>query len=91
MSAEKIPLQKIASIYNIQRQTVSIWLKNWEDKGICGLIDKPGRGRPKKTTSKEDKEIIKIVKKSPRSLKNSLVEIEKSLGIKLSKSTAGFV
>jgi transposase len=63
MSAERIPLQKIACIYDVQRQTVSIGLKNWENKGICGLLDKLGRGRPRKTASKKDKEITAFIKK----------------------------
>jgi len=47
LSHKRIPLQSIASLCGVCRQTASIWLKNWETKGICGLLDKPGRGRQK--------------------------------------------
>ncbi|MBE8232169.1 MAG: helix-turn-helix domain-containing protein [Endozoicomonadaceae bacterium] len=87
LSSEGILLQKIASICGVNRQAISIWLKNWESKGICGLIDKPRQGRPKKLSSLQEKEVIEIVKKSPRSLNKALVEKERLWGIKLSKST----
>jgi transposase len=87
LSSEGILLQKIARICGVNRQAISIWLKNWESKGLCGLVDKPRQGRPKKLSSLQEKEVIEIVKKTPRSLNQALVEIERLWGIKLSKST----
>ena len=37
LSAEGIPLKNIANIHGVCRQVVSIWLKNWEKEGLCGL------------------------------------------------------
>jgi transposase len=87
LSAEGIPLQNIANIHEVCRQVVSVWLKNWEKEGLCGLVDKPRQGRPKKLSPPQEKEAIEIVKKSPRSLNKALAEIEKLWGVKLSKST----
>ncbi len=50
-SHQQIPLQQIARIAGVCRQTVSIGLENWETKGICGLLDKAGRGRHKTLSS----------------------------------------
>jgi transposase len=66
LSSEGILLQKIARICGVNRQAISIWLKNWDSKGLCGLVDKPRQGRPKKLSSLQEKEVIEIVKKSPR-------------------------
>jgi len=87
LSAKGIPLQDIADIFGVRRQTISVWLKSWEKKGLCGLIDKPRQGRPKKLLTFQEKEVIEIVKKTPRSLNQALTEIEKRWGIKMSKST----
>lgn len=87
MSNQIIPVKKIAILHGVSRQTVSIWLKNWDSYGICGLVDKPGRGRKKKTNHEEEEVIIETIKKTPRSLKKALLEIEKELNIKLSIKT----
>jgi transposase len=87
LSSEGILLQKIARLCGVNRQAISIWLKNWDSKGLCGLVDKPRQGRPKKLSSLQEKEVIEIVKKFPRSLNQALAEIERLWGIKLSKST----
>ena len=87
LSDKKMPLQSIASLCGVCRQTVSIWLNNWEKNGICGLLDKPRRGRPKILSPDQEAEVIDLIKESPRSLNKVLAEIENRWGIKLSKST----
>lgn len=87
LSDKKIPLQSIANVCGVCRQTASIWLGNWETMGICGLVDKPGRGRPKTLSPDEDTEAIEIITASPRSLNQALAEIQERWNIKLSKST----
>lgn len=87
LSNTKMPLQSIASLCGVCRQTASIWLENWEKKGVCGLFDKPGRGRRRKISSDKEAEVIALVKASPRSLTKVLLEIQNRWGIKLSRST----
>ncbi|MCK5872671.1 MAG: IS630 family transposase [Methylococcales bacterium] len=87
LSNQKIPLQDIANVSGVCRQTTSIWLRNWKEQGIEGLIDKPKSGRPSELSSSQETEIIEMVEKSPRSLKKVLAEIEQRWNIRLSKST----
>lgn len=87
LSENKLSMQRISSVFGVCRQTVSIWLENWETKGICGLFDKAGRGRSPTFSADEEFEIIEHVKASPRSLNQVLAEIEKRYGIKISKET----
>ena len=87
LSNQKIPLQDIASVSGVCRQTTSIWLRNWKEHGIEGLIDNPRSGRPPELSSSQETEIIEMVEKTPRSLKQVLAEIEKRWNIRLSKST----
>jgi transposase len=77
----------ICATYNVCRQTVSTWFSKWEEFGICGLIDKPGRGRPSILTENQKNNIVKKVQKSPRSLKSVLADLEAELGITVSLDT----
>lgn len=87
LSNKKMSLQSIASVSGVCRQTASIWLTNWKERGLEGLIDKPRSGRPPELSSFQKTDVIKMIEKSPRSLKQVLAEIEKCWNIKLSKST----
>ncbi len=87
LSDKQMPLQSIADFCGVSRQTTSIWLHNWEQDGICGLIDKPGRGRRKILSPDKEAEVIDLIKASPRSLNKVLAEIQNRWDIKLSKST----
>ena len=87
LSNQKVPLQIIASTVGVCRQTASIWLSNWKEQGLDGLTDKPRAGRPPKLSSVQEVEVLKMVEKSPRSLKKVLSEIERLWNIRLNKST----
>ena len=87
LSDQQMPLQSVASVCGVSRQTTSIWLTNWEQDGIWGLVDKPGRGRRKILSPDKETEVVDLIKASPRSLNKVLAEIQKRWGIKLSKST----
>ncbi len=77
----------ICGIYGACRQTVATWFSQWEKNGLCGLLDRPGRGRPRKLSLKQRKDIIEKVKKSPRSLKKILADIEHEKKILISIET----
>ncbi len=87
LSHRGVSVPVICSTYNVCRQTVSTWFSKWEEFGICGLIDLPGRGRPSILTDNQKNNIVKRVKKSPRSLKSVLADLEVELGITVSIDT----
>ncbi len=76
LSNKQMPLQSIASVCGVSRQTTSIWLHNWEQDGVCGLLDKPGRGRRKILSPDKEAEVINLIKASPRTLNKVLIEIQ---------------
>jgi transposase len=51
LSDHKISLQSIARISGVCRQAASIWLNNWKEWRVDGLIDKQRSGRPPKLSS----------------------------------------
>ena len=87
LSHERIPIKDIARISGISRQTASIWIENWEKKGICGLFNETGWGRRSILTESEKSKVIEQVRKTPRSLKKVLAEIEQHYGINISKKS----
>src|SRR5215210_639080 len=87
LSARGYSVDQIADIYEVDRDTVSIWLDNWEEQGGAGLQDQAGRGRKPILNEKEQKEAIKIVEKDPRSSKRSLLQIQVKTGKQISADT----
>lgn len=87
LSHAKFKLSTIAHIYNVCRQTVSTWIRAWETKGICGLLDNPRSGRPQLLSKKDKADALIRVSQTPRSLKKVLADLSESLDITLSLST----
>ena len=51
LSNKRYSIEAIADIYDVHRDTVSRWIKHWNEKGVEGLEDAPKPGRPKKKAS----------------------------------------
>lgn len=87
LSARGYSVDQIADIYEVDRDTVSIWLDRWKDQGTDGLDDQGGRGRKPILNEKEQQQAIKIVEEDPRSAGRSLAKIEQKTGKKISRDT----
>jgi transposase len=87
LSSRKFSIDQIAHIYEVDRDTVSLWLDNWEQDGGAGLSDESGRGRKPILNNKEQKQAINIVEKEPRSSRQGLAKIEEKTGKKISRDT----
>ena len=87
LSSRGYSVDRIADIYEVDRDTVSHWLDRWEDDGTTGLHDQEGRGRKPTLNEKEQKQAIKIVEQDPRSSKRSLSKIEQKTGKRISRET----
>lgn len=48
LSARKYKIEQLAEIFDVDRDTISDWIKRWEKSGIAGLKDAQRSGRPKK-------------------------------------------
>lgn len=87
LNANGFTVSKIVEIIGVCRQTVATWLHEWENNGICGLIDLPRPGRPRILNNVQEIETIEHVQQSPRSLKNVLAGLSKKFKINISRST----
>ncbi len=76
------PVQEIAYINNVCRQSVSGWIHSWENSGIASLFDKPRSGRPHKLSENIEEAVIKAVEEEPRSLKKALAKLKAMFNMK---------
>lgn len=87
LSARRYSIDQIADIYEVDRDTVSLWLRAWEEDGSAGLGDQPGRGRKPLLNEQEQRQAVELVAREPRSTKRHLHQIEKKTGKKISADT----
>lgn len=80
-------VREIATILGVHRQSVARWLKSWEKRGLCGLIEKPRSGRPKHLEEAEIERVLALVKDEPRSIKKALSLLEETTGKTISPKT----
>jgi transposase len=86
LSSRGMTINEIAAIYQVDRDTVSSWIKNWEQQGNESLHDKPRSGRPPKLTPEEQELALSYLKDNPRSLKQVVDRIERQLAKRISVS-----
>ena len=87
LSNKKYSIDRLSEIFEVDRDTISLWLDWWESGGLKSLHDKAKPGRTRILTLKEEKEAVKIVEKNPKDLKLALVEIKEKIKKEISKDT----
>jgi transposase len=87
LSAQGYRLEQLAEIFDRDRDTVSVWLTNWEEHAFDGLQDAPKSGRPRKTSLKQDKQILRIVEQHPQQARAAQAKLKKKNGLSLSVRT----
>ncbi len=76
------PVQEIAYMHNICRQSAAAWINLWENNGIASLFDRPRSGRPHKLPENIEEAVIKAVEEEPRSLKKALAKLKAMFNMK---------
>ena len=69
LSAQGMTINAITKISQVDRDTVSTWLRKWEHDGPASLHDQPRSGSPPTLTPEEQQLAIASIKEAPRSLK----------------------
>ena len=65
---QKMTVPQIVKIVRKDEQTVRRWIKRYNAEGIEGLFDAPRSGTPVKVTADYRAELIRVVRRRPRSL-----------------------
>ena len=50
LSSRRLTIKDVATIYQVDRDTVASWIQKWEQNGVESLYDTPRCGRPSKLT-----------------------------------------
>ena len=87
LSARGYAVDRIADIYEVDRDSVSTWLDRWERQGVAGLEEQPRHGRPPALSASEARRAVEIVRREPRNVRQGLDQIEAQLGKRISRDT----
>jgi transposase len=87
LSSEGYSIDEIAVIYQADRDSVSSWIDDWEERGSEGLYDRHRSGKPPKLNSSEIGIVRKLIEEHPHSPKIILAEIYEKTGKIISIST----
>jgi transposase len=85
LSAKGYKINTLADIFDVDRDTISQWIKNWGCVGIVGLADHTKPGRPPKMSAHEEEQALKIILESPQQVKAAIPKIDMQLGKKVSR------
>lgn len=90
LSSQGRTVPELAEFFEVSKITIYSWLERWENKGLAGLMNKPGQGR-KPILSLQNPQHIKSVKtavgKNAQTLKAVVAELETTLDEKMSVDT----
>ena len=87
LSFGKYPIEEIAVICGVHRNTVSRWIERWNEFGLEGLGDVAKNGRPPILTLEEQAGAVAIALENPRFPHRQLSEIEAATGKRISAYT----
>lgn len=87
LSADGFPIAEIAKICRVDRDTVSVWIDNWNSLGETGLADEERSGRPPLLTPDEQEKALVIALRNPRFPHRQLNAIKEESGKQLSRDT----
>jgi transposase len=87
LASQNIKNKNLMKIFKVSYKTMYNWLNRWENQGMLGLYNKPGRGRKETFNSAQLDEIRDWVKLQPRQLKQVVQKIKKEWSINISTET----
>ena len=87
LSFQKRSVDEIADIYQVHRNTVSIWIERWNERGLAGLPDVKQAGRPPLLNLAEQATAVETALRNPKFPHRQLNEILAETGKEISSWT----
>ena len=85
LSAQGYSVDQIAQICRVDRDTVSLWLNQWNQSKLAGLADEARSGRPRTLTAQEEEQAVEIALLNPRFPARQINEIKAATGKQISE------
>ena len=90
LSSQGKTVSELAKFFDISRITIYSWFAAWENRGICGLMNRKGQGR-KPILSLQNQQHVEKIKAlaagHPQSVKSVVAQIEPALGLTMHPET----
>lgn len=80
LSDKGFSITELSHVTDLDRDTISLTLDCWEESGLGGLYDKPGRGRKPIYTEQEQALIAEKLEQAPRQIKKIRADIANETG-----------
>ena len=87
LSHKGYSIDRLASIFQVTRLTITNWLNDWDKFALVGLYDRPGRGRKPKLTPQQQYQVKTWAKETPKNLDLVQNKIESKWRTQVSKDT----
>jgi transposase len=84
LSAQGMTINAITKIDQVDRDTVSTWIRQWAHDGPASLHEQPRSGRPPKLTPEEQQLASAYIKEQPRALTQVVERVTKKTAKRLS-------
>lgn len=89
-SSQGKTVPELVKLFEVSAITLYSWFERWETGGICGLMDKSGRGRKPILSLQNPTHVESVktaVKKNAQSIKAMIAELETTLETEMSVDT----
>jgi transposase len=80
LSAKGHPVGQLQDLLDVDRDTVSLWIKQYEQSGLEGLLTRPRPGRNPIYTDGEIQQLKDLVDADPRRIKAAQAALEAATG-----------
>jgi transposase len=87
LSAQRFRIPQLVPIFEVDRDTLSGWIDDWERDGVVGLFDASRTGRPPIYSAEEQQRLRELVDKEPRQLKRAQAQLAAETGKPASTKT----
>ncbi len=80
LSNDRHTITELQAIFQVNRDTISLWLNRFAAHGIAGLEDLPRSGRPLIYTDEEINRFKQLVDEEPRQIKQAQAKLQQESG-----------
>ena len=80
LSSQHYTIKQLVTLFDVRRDTISLWLDRWNESGIAGLNDAERNGRPSNYTPEEQALFLHYLEKTPHQRKVAIAKIQAETG-----------
>lgn len=80
LSHKSYSLSQLAEVFEVNRNTISQWIDDWETFGLIGLYDKAKSGRPTIFSAAEVEQFRQYIDENPHQPKSAMARLEAETG-----------